>query len=481
MRTLLKFIGITFFLLISSKNETKACHIMGGDITYRMIDTVNGVYEFTLTRYRDCSCINFQTNQLNIVTSQVNVLVPMTLIASETTEVTPLCLPPDVVSKKITNCPGPNVPPLSPDFIKGVMKEVLKCTFTVGRNIGQAFAGYQECCRNNVTTIVGGASNSFYIQTAFNTNFVNNSVIFTNNPVPYWCKGKVNTYAHGPADTFDPKYVTVNGQTVVRDSFSFARYTPWVAANTNLNEAFKGNNLPVTFVSQLNASNFLFTTNGVTMDPFTGVISAQPDRDQDAIMAVAIFEWRAVPNDNGIGYQRVYLGYVCRDLQFSVRDNCDPVTDAGSIKDSMYGVNQLSSYFLEICGRQPGKIQFKAIGAVNQNMKLSEVGSNITSAKDLVNYKFTTQKVTKAGVDTMYGTVTFDSAIGSGDERLIFNFYYCNNYGMKVSREIAVRIKYTNSMILDKDTGYYCPGGKAVRITSKTAKKSILVSQNGYC
>ncbi len=462
---LLVFIASLFL----GKNEVKASHVMGADITYKMIDTVNGVYEFTLTRYRYCGGINFSSNQLNIVSSQFNVMVPMTLIATETSEVTPLCLPPDVPAKKLTHCPGPNAAPLAPDFIKGVMKEVLKCTYTVGRNIGPAYAGYEECCRNTITTLT--TSPSLYVQTAFNTNYVNNSVIFTNYPVPYWCKGKVNTYAHGPADTFDPKYVTVNGKTVVRDSISFVRYTPWFGPAANPNLAFQLLNQPVTFVSPLNATNFLFTTSGVTMDPFTGLISAQPDRDQDAVMAVAIFEWRAVANSNGVGYSREFLGYVCRDLQFSVRDNCDPVFDVGSIKDSMYGVNQLSSYFIEVCGRQPGKLQFKAIGAVNQNMKLSEVASNKSASKDLVNYKFTTLKVTKAGVDTMYGTVTFDSAVGSGDERLIFDFYYCNNYGMKVSREIAVRIRYMQSMILDKDTGYYCPGGKPVRITSKTSKK----------
>jgi hypothetical protein len=236
MRTLLKFIGITFFLLISSKNEMKADHTMGAEITYKMIDTLNGTYEFTLKRYRYCGGINFQNNNLHIVTDEINMFVPMTLIGSYTTEVTPLCLPPDVPAKKITHCPGPSISPLSPDFIKGTMQEILTCTHTIGRNkIG--FVSYREDLRNFMNTINGNPP--LVVVTAFNSTYVNNSVFFTNNPVPYWCKGRINTYAHGPSDSFDPKYITVNGQTVIRDSISFVRYNPFVAEHPILSVVYQ--------------------------------------------------------------------------------------------------------------------------------------------------------------------------------------------------------------------------------------------------
>ena len=459
---------ILSLVLLCSFFNSYGTHVMGADITYRMIDTINGTYEFTLTRYRYCGGINYVNNNLHIVSSLVNTFVPMTLISSETSEVTPLCSPPDVLAKKITHCPGPNVMPIAPDFIKGVMKEVLKCNFTIGRNIGAAYASYTENARNTITTIVG--SPSMLVQTAFDTKYVNNSVIFTNNPVPYWCKLVLNTYAHGPADTFDDKYVTIGGKTIIRDSISYLLYSPFIGESPTPGIAIQLGNPSVTFQPGLNAVNFLYTTNGVTINPFTGLISATPDRDQDAIMAVAVLEWRAVPQPNG-GYTREFLGYVCRDIQFSVRDNCEAMFSGQTLKDSMFGANEINNYFIEVCGRQPGKIMFKAIGAVNQNMILKEVVQNKYASRDLVNYKFTSYKRSVAGVDTTYGIVEFDSAIGSGDEKLLFNFYYCNNIGMKRSIDIAVRIRYMKSMTLDRELVNYCPGGKPVRIKSTSAKK----------
>lgn len=460
----------TFLLIlfITSFFQSYGTHVMGADITYRMIDTVNGVYEFTLTRYRYCGGINYVNNNLHVVSSVVNTFVPMTLISSETSEVTPLCSPPDIIAKKITHCPGPNILPLAPDFIKGVMKEVLKCTYPVGRNIGAAYVSYTENARNTITTIVG--SPSMLVQAAFDTKYVNNSIVFTNNPVPYWCKLVTNTYAHGPVDTFDEKYVNIGGKTIIRDSISYLLYSPFIGESPTPAIAIQLGNPPVTFQPGLNSTNFLYTVDGVRINPFTGLISAIPDRDQDAIMAVAVLEWRAVPQPNG-GYSREFLGYVCRDIQFSVRDNCEPMFSGQTLKDSMYGANEINNYFIEVCGRQPGKIMFKAIGAVNQTMILKEVEQNKYASRDLVNYKFTTYKRTVAGVDTTYGIVEFDSAIGSGDEKLLFNFYYCNNIGMKRSIDIAVRIKYMKSMTLDRELVNYCPGGKPVRIKSTSTKK----------
>jgi uncharacterized repeat protein (TIGR01451 family) len=465
-KSYLAIVAILFSLI--SSFEMKASHVMGADISYRMIDTVNGVYEFTLTRYRYCGGINYGNNQLNIVSSQVNVNVNMTLVASETTEVTPLCLPPDVLVKKTTHCPGPNLAPLAPDFIKGVMKEVLKCTFTVGRNIGPAYAAYEECCRNSITTLT--TSPALYVQTAFNTDYANNSVVFTSNAVPYWCKGKENTYSIAPVDSFDPKYIKIGNKNVVRDSIAFVRYTPWSGPATNVNQAYQMLNQTVTFVSPLNQNNFLFTTNGVSMNPFSGVIKATPDRDQDAVLAIAVQEWRAIPNANG-GYTREMIGYVCRDLQFSVRDNCDPFVDSGIIIDSCYGINKINSNTLQICGRQPGKIVFKLNGSANQTMKLVEKASNKYNAQNFKNYQFNTYKTVSNNIETHFGIVTFDSAEGASVDRLLFDFYTCNNYGMKSKYDIGLVIQYKESMTLDKKAVNFCQGAKPIRIHSTSAKK----------
>jgi hypothetical protein len=87
------------------------------------------------------------------------------------------------------------------------------------------------------------------------------------------------------------------------------------------------------------------------MDSITGEICTWPaDMDQDAIMAVMVWEWRAEPKAGG-GYQRTRIGYVCRDLQFSVRSNCPGTSKEGVLDDSTLNVNTfiLDKNYIEIC------------------------------------------------------------------------------------------------------------------------------------
>ena len=134
--------SLFFTLFLICSNKVNASHEYGGEITYKLIDTTLGTYQFTLTKYRYCEGLSNTSLSLNIASSQFYVSVPLILSASETIEVTPLCSPPDVVSKTITNCPGPNISPPPPHFIKGIMKEVYTCNYTVGRNIGMVSASF---------------------------------------------------------------------------------------------------------------------------------------------------------------------------------------------------------------------------------------------------------------------------------------------------------------------------------------------------
>ena len=465
-KSIITSLFFTLFLFCSIR--LNATHEFGGEITYKMIDTTLGTYQFKLTRYRYCAGISNTTPQLNIVSSQFNVTVTMVMQTSETIEFTPLCSPPDVVSKTITHCPGPNVNPLAPHFIKGVMKEVYVCNYTVGRNIGNVFASLTECCRSTLTTIA--AASTLYIQTTFNTNYLNNSIVFQDEHFPRWCKGRENTYSIMVSDVFDPKYIVINGKNVIRDSISYFRYRPWESAAASVALAIQMQNNPLTYVPGLNEQNFLFTTNGVSMNPYTGVIKATPDRDQEAVLAVGVQEWRAIPNGSG-GYTRELVSTVVRDIQLSVTGNCDPVVENGIIQDSIYGVTKTGDNKVDICGVQAGKIVFKLEGLPNRVMRLVENTTNTYSKQNFVNYSFKTHKVVVGNTETHYGIITFDSVKGSGLDRLLYTYYSCNPAGLKESYDYGIEVRYRPSMTLDKRIVSYCQGSKPIRIKSTSAKK----------
>jgi hypothetical protein len=416
---------LLIILLISSQHDVlRATHIMGGDLTYKEIDTSQGRYRFTLSLYRDCSGIQFGAEQLRIRTATINTMIPLNTIPVKT-EVTPICLPPDVASKPITNCPSGAI-----GLYRGVERWVYTADYTLGKNIGWAYVGWGSCCRNTIiNTIVAAGGAGMWIQAVINTNYRNNSPVFTTPPIPYWCRLKVNTYSHGTVDSFDPLQITLpNGVTTIRDSFSYKFYTPFTDEAANTNSAVNFNNSAVTFVSPLNHTNFLFTTSGVQMDPQTGAISCIPSIEQDAVMAVAVQEWRAIPNGNG--YSRVLVGYVCRDIQFNVSNTCDPITISGIISDSTRNAlfSQPSIIITEV-GRKNINLSFRVIGSPNRPLK-SKVG--VMPSKSLFkNANYTQVIKSGGGVDTIIGSIKIDSVLNLGESQFILELYNCSAAGMR--------------------------------------------------
>ena len=133
------FLILSLFIV----SKAKATHMMGADLTYREIDTNIGKYKFTLSCYRDCSGIDFGSEQLQIVTSSINTIVSMNPPVK--TDVTPICLPPDVATKPITNCPNGAI-----GLYKGVERWIFTKEYNIGKNVGWAFVGWGSCCRNNI-------------------------------------------------------------------------------------------------------------------------------------------------------------------------------------------------------------------------------------------------------------------------------------------------------------------------------------------
>lgn len=433
---MIRVLSILFVSLIQITGAD-ASHLMGGDLTYREIDTSIGRYRFTLTLYRDCSGIQFGGETLKVRTATVNTSIPLSTIAA-VSEVTPICLPPDVASKPVTNCPSGPV-----GSYRGVERWVYTADYTLGKNVGWAYVGYGACCRNTlISTILSPSSSGLWIQAVINTNYRNNSPVFVAPPIPQWCKLMVNNYNHGAVDSFDPKFITLaNGVSTMRDSMSYRLYAPFTGEAANANSAVNLGNPSVTFVGSLNQNNFVFTTSGVNFDPQTGSVSCIPSMEQDAIMAMAVQEWRAIPNGNG--YTRVLVGYVCREVQFAIRNTCPPISILGAIPDSTRNAVFTSSSTLTTeVGRKNINISVKFIGAANNSLfsRVHLMPSNALFQK----VQYSQVKTSGGGVDTIVGSIKIDSVLRAGEDQFVLELYHCAANGTKQSQFYNVKIQSRN-------------------------------------
>jgi hypothetical protein len=455
----------SLIFMLCFHDKLHADHFFGADISYRCIDTNTGKYKFTVTLYRSCSGITFfiNTNLRIVRQGQPKVDIPMQFVSKQ--EVTPQCQPPDVPVKPATNCPGQT--PMLANGTKGVERWIYTVEYTMGKNKGWAYVGYQECCRNlEITT--GQTWQNAWVQAAINTDVINNSTIFKSPPIPYWCRMRVNTYNHGAVDSFDDRYITVGGKQVIKDSLVFVLICPFLNEATLINDAALLKNPCCTFNSGLSATNFLYTVNGVNFDPKTGQYTCIPDRVQDAVMAIAVEEWRAIPNGSG-GYNRVKIGYVCRDVQITVREACPDISAPGVVEDSLISSNKIAFDKVDICGKAKTQVTFKLVGAANQNLltKLIET----PRPGSIVNFKYKETKIRPSVTDTIFGTITFDSAVGIGTERFLLEYYYCDAIGNRISRFYLLTLNFRTAVKVKDRILYYCNGGKPVRAFVNGASK----------
>jgi gliding motility-associated-like protein len=459
------------FLLISIffTQQMSASHLMGADITYKEIDTNIGKYRITVSLYRDCVGVGLGVAQLRVRTSSIFTTIPMDVLSVK--EATPLCLPPDVATKPVTNCPSGPV-----GLYKGVMQHIFTKDVILGKNVGWALLGVEDFCRNNAISTINPTCVGLWVQAVINTNYRNSSPVFTTNPVPYWCRLKVNTYNHGTIDSFDPRFIKLsNGITTIRDSLVYKLYTPFTNEATNINNAVNYLNPGVNFISPLNQTNFLYTTTGVTVDPRTGTITCIPSIEQDAIMAMSVQEWRAVPN--GAGYSRVMIGYVTRDIQFTVRNTCPAVVPQGVTEDSLKSANKINFNTVDVCGSKFTQINFRIIGAPAEFLKHKILQTPDTS--NVYNFKYNIAIDRKNNTDTMDIRITFDSTVGLGTEIFKLEAFYCTNIGIRVSEFYTLVINFRPSVTTHKQFLYYCIGGKPVRSFARGGTKYSWTPKTG--
>jgi hypothetical protein len=195
-------------------------------------------------------------------------------------------------------------------------------------------------------------------------------------------------------------------------------------------------------------------------------------------MAMSVREHRAVPN--GAGYSRVLVGYVCRDIQFTVRNSCPPIVPQGVIEDSLKNATKVNFNTVNVCSSKFTQINFKMFGDTQEFLKYKIYRTpNSTS---VLNYSNTITIDRKNQVDTLHCRITFDSIKGESQEIFELEAYYCTNIGIKISQfyTLVVNLKqcsYTfNTVACDS---YYWAAKNKTYTTSNNTDTVKLINAAG--
>ncbi len=285
-------------LLLFGREEVRASHAMGADLTYECLG--GNTYKVRLSFYRDCIGINAPANvYVNIRSASCgqNLGVTCYPIPGTGQEVTYLC--PTATS----TCNGGTFTGIQEWIYEGIVTLPMQCT-------DWQFS-YNLCCRNAaITTITNPGSNTFFIYANLNNTLTpcNSSPTFSNKPVPFACLGQEMCFNHGAVDA--------DGDSLV--------YTLVNPKQTATND--------VSYINPYNATNPLASSPALQFNNATGDICFTPTQLQVTVMAVLVQEYR-----NG-----VLIGSVVRDIQITVL-NCT------NDLPTLTGINGTNDFDMTVC------------------------------------------------------------------------------------------------------------------------------------
>ncbi len=220
--------------------------------------------------------------------------------------------------------------------------------------------GTTDCCRNgainNITTpgtralsIKATANNT--IDPLTGQPFCNNSVTFTNQPVPFFCLGSDVNFNHGAVD--------IDG-----DSLVYSLINP-MDGNT-----LPYNNIPFMSNYSVNCPITTIPANTFNFDTHTGQMQFRPGLQEQCVLAVRVDEYR-----NG-----VLVGSTMRDIQVVINNcsiaipNQDPIT-------SIQNGNQVDSLTVQVCPGTPLRFDILCTDPANHNLVVT---SNINATPSAV-------------------------------------------------------------------------------------------------
>ena len=419
------------FITVGLQHTALASHSMGVDISYTNVGQDSFI--ITLNFYRDCSSSTTAPTVATIDYRSINCAFTGTIDLP----LTPMILPQNIPNgsevsalcgNSISNstCNGGTLPGVQQYQYSALVVLPARCTDWV--------FSYDLCCRNAgtaPTNLNGAASYDIYAEASLNNTIFpqDNSPIFTNRPVPYFCYLDSIQYNHGSID--------VDGDSLV--------YT--------LINPLGGPGTPVPYNAPYSPTNPLACNGPFVFDPATGQMTFVPSNAQTAVITILVQEYR-----NG-----VLIGSTMRDIQINILGNpvCVPpygqVRTRGIDSSSVTGGVNLGNYTLQVC---PGATLNFNISFGGDSVYLS---SNASQALPGATFNVSTVHSNGSVPDSVLGQFSWTpSALDTGTK--VFSI----QYGVRAcpidrtsSRTITINVLKGTSAGPDK---IYCTAGLPVQL-----------------
>ncbi|MFN8181302.1 MAG: PKD domain-containing protein [Bacteroidia bacterium] len=317
---LLAFLTAFSFGFLGLRQDVRASHAMGADLTYECLG--GNQYRLRFSFYRDCAGIPAPAS---ILTEYYSTCFPgpfnVTLnpVSPIPNQISPVC--PTATS----TCNG--------GTFTGIEEWIYEATVTLPGPCADWIFTHSECCRNSaITTIANPGSENLVVYSQLdNTNgLCNNSPTFSNNPVPFACVGQRFCFNHGAFD--------VDG-----DSLSYQLINPLTSISLG------GASTTVSYNGGYSSTQPVISTPPAPPASFntsTGDFCITPTQQDVTVFAVLVNEYR-----NG-----VLIGQVERDIQLTVL-NCN------NFLPTLTGINGTPSFSRNLCADQPFSFYIASIDA----------------------------------------------------------------------------------------------------------------------
>jgi len=268
---------LSLLFLVAFAANSKASHVMGGDITYTCLG--GNQYQVTLTLYRDCSGITIGTTPQTVSFTSSCGTFTSNLDWVSTTNVSQVC------PTQTTTCNGGTIPGTEQYIFTGIVT-LPPCVDWI--------MSWNTCCRNGgISNLTTPDSQDLYVQSTLNNvaGACNNSPQFLALPTPYLCPNQLTIYNHGASD--------IDGDSLY---YSFT-------------SAFGGTTppgTPLTYTAGYSPFNPILTTSGLNLNQQTGEMCFTPSVTQICVVSVIIYEYR----------NNVLIGTQIREMQVVVSNSC---------------------------------------------------------------------------------------------------------------------------------------------------------------
>ncbi len=390
-----KIIACILGILIGVASQVSAKHIIGGEMTYRYLNTnTNGSknWEFKLKMYRDCSDPSGAPFD-NSAPISIYERIGTSAYSIFTT-----------VSVGITN-QGSVAPPTNPCVVipPGVCVERAEYVFTrtLPYNADGYTISYQRCCRNNnITNLInpGDQGATFTIDLSGLAQQGNNSSpVFKNFPPTVICAKERINFDHSASDA--------DGDQIVYELCSPLQ-GGGMTGGGNCNAVTPNPACPPPYdnvvykVPTYSAVNPIGGNPQIGIDANTGAITGEPQNIGQYVVGVCMSEYR-----NG-----VLLSVVRRDFQFNVT-NCQAIT-AKIKSDKVIGEKE---FFIKSCGSN-------SILFINESSTQLVTGYLWTFKINGKDTTYTSRDVshTFPGVGTYFGSLILNPGTICSDTALIY-------------------------------------------------------------